>query len=136
MNKLLALVALIVVVGFIYMQYGSDSTETADVSEESNVSNETAAGEEVVAEESANADAPSDTAVAVTGDAALGAALYEETCLRCHGAGAAGLASFNGELERLQFMLNGGSAYMPDFTGWFTDDEIINIHAYLTSDER
>jgi mono/diheme cytochrome c family protein len=74
-----------------------------------------------------------DTAVAATGDAALGAELYNQYCVGCHGDSAIGLAKFNGELERLQFMLNGESVYMPDFTGMFTDEEINNIHAFLTS---
>ncbi len=73
-----------------------------------------------------------DTAVAATGDATLGAELYNQYCVRCHGDSAIGLAKFNGELERLQFMLDGGSTYMPDFMGMFTDEEINNIHAFLT----
>ena len=74
-----------------------------------------------------------DTAVAATGDATLGAELYNQYCVRCHGDSAIGLSKFNGELERLQFMLDGGSTYMPDFMGMFTDEEINNIHAFLTS---
>jgi len=74
-----------------------------------------------------------DTAVAATGDAILGAELYNQYCVRCHGDSAIGLAKFNGELERLQFMLDGGSTYMPDFMGMFTDEETNNIHAFLTS---
>ncbi len=135
MNKLLALVALIVIVGFVYMQFRSDTTETADVSEDSSMAEGTAIVEEVeiVAAEPATTDASSGTAVAAAGNAALGGELYNQYCVNCHGDGAAGLATFNGELERVQFMLNGGSAYMPDFSGMFTDEEISNIHAFLTS---
>ena len=135
MNKLLALVALIVIVGFVYMQFGPDTTETVDVSEDSSVAEQTAIAEEeeIVAAEPAATDASSGTAVAAAGDATLGGELYNQYCVNCHGDGGAGLATFNGELERVQFMLNGGSAYMPDFTGMFTDEEISNIHAFLTS---
>lgn len=80
-------------------------------------------------------DLSSGTAVAAAGDAAAGGELYDQFCVNCHGDGGAGLTTYNGELERLQFMINGGSAYMPDFTGMFTDDEIANIHAYLAASE-
>ena len=139
MNKLLVLTALVVVLVVVYMQFGSGPSDTTTVSQDSSATEEVAvvAAEEVAieAEEPVAGDTPSGTAVAVAGDGAAGGDLYGQFCMNCHGDDGAGLTTYNGELERLQFMLNGGSAYMPDFTGMFTEDEIANIHAFLTASE-
>ena len=73
------------------------------------------------------------TALAVSGDIAEGEEIYEGYCINCHGADASGLDIYNGELERLEFVMNGGSPYMPDFAGVFTDAEIGSLHAYLVT---
>jgi mono/diheme cytochrome c family protein len=65
-----------------------------------------------------------------------GSDLYNEFCERCHGADRAGLETFEGEFADLEFLLSGGNAYMPDFTGLFTDEEVTDIFAYLTVPEN
>lgn len=69
---------------------------------------------------------------AAAAESANGADLYGEFCERCHGAEKSGLEVFDGELTDLESLLNGGSPYMPDFTGLFTDGEMGDIYAYLT----
>ena len=136
MKKLLALIVLVVILGVGYMNFGSEMSDTEAVTTEA-VTTEAVTTEAVTTEavttEAVTTEAVTDVAAA---DATQGADLYGQYCVGCHGDGAAGLSAFNGELERLQFMLNGGSAYMPDFTGMFTDEDINNIHAYLTSTEE
>ncbi len=72
---------------------------------------------------------------AMAADAANGAELYSMFCIGCHGGNKAGLYAYNGELDRLKDQLNGLGQSMPDMTGTFTDEEILDIHAYLTAQE-
>ncbi len=117
MNKLLALIVLVAILGGGYMIFGPETSDT-----------------EAVTTDAVTTEAV--TEVAEAADATQGADLYGQYCIGCHGDGAVGLSTFNGQLERLQFMLTGGSAYMPDFTGMFTDEDINNIHAFLMSAEE
>ncbi len=72
---------------------------------------------------------------AAAAESANGAGLYGEFCERCHGAQKSGLEVFEGELADLEVLLTGGSPYMPDFTGLFTDGEVGDIYAYLTASD-
>ncbi len=72
---------------------------------------------------------------ALAADAASGAELYSMFCSSCHGENKEGLFAYNGELDRLRDQLNGLGQSMPDMTGTFTDEEILDIHAYLTAQE-
>ncbi len=70
------------------------------------------------------------TAVA-SEDAERGAQSYVQFCEGCHGADKAGLVNFEGGLEDLQAILDGETNQMPDFYGVFSEDEVVDIYAYL-----
>jgi mono/diheme cytochrome c family protein len=68
------------------------------------------------------------------GDTARGQRLYEEYCRRCHGDDRAGLATFQASQEELKLRLEGQlRENMPDFFGVFREEEIADLHAYLTA---
>ena len=71
---------------------------------------------------------------ALAADAANGAELFGMFCTGCHGSNKEGLYAYNGELDRLTDQLNGLGQSMPDMTGTFSDEEILDIHAYLTAE--
>lgn len=68
---------------------------------------------------------------AVDGDTELGAELYGEFCANCHGANAAGLSTFNDDLDMFNERLEGITENMPDFAGVFEEEEIAALYAFL-----
>jgi mono/diheme cytochrome c family protein len=57
---------------------------------------------------------------------------YVLFCQGCHGEDKAGLSSYQGGLEDLQARLDGETTeQMPDFYGVFSEDEVVEIYAYL-----
>ncbi len=71
---------------------------------------------------------------ASAGDAARGQGIYEEYCRRCHGDDRAGLATYQASQEELKLRLEGQlRENMPDFFGVFREEEIADLHAYLTA---
>jgi mono/diheme cytochrome c family protein len=57
---------------------------------------------------------------------------YVLFCQGCHGEDKAGLSSYQGGLEDLQARLDGETIeQMPDFYGVFSEDEVVEIYAYL-----
>lgn len=70
------------------------------------------------------------------GDAAqieAGAELYAESCARCHGENREGLAAMTDDAETFVERLEGNTEEMPDFAGYFDEDEIAAMYAYLTA---
>jgi mono/diheme cytochrome c family protein len=61
----------------------------------------------------------------------LGAEVYVDYCQGCHGDDKSGLADYNDSLENFSERLEGVTENMPDFAGFFDDDEILALHAYL-----
>jgi mono/diheme cytochrome c family protein len=64
---------------------------------------------------------------------AEGEELYGEFCENCHGANRDGLKAFDGDLDELTERLEGFTEEMPDFAGFFEEDEIAALHAYLSA---
>jgi len=64
-----------------------------------------------------------------------GADLYVEYCMNCHGGNKSGLAEFNLDLQSFTDRLEGMTEEMPDFAGFFEEDEIIALYAYLSDTE-
>jgi mono/diheme cytochrome c family protein len=62
----------------------------------------------------------------------LGAEVYADYCQGCHGEDKDGLRNYNGSLENLRARLEGVTENMPDFAGFFDEEEIIALQAYLT----
>jgi mono/diheme cytochrome c family protein len=124
MKIVLPLIVIIAALGFVYMQTDSQISPTVVASKEANIG-----------EVASNTDQTSGAEL-VSGDTTLGGELYDQHCVTCHGTGGASLRGSNIVLERLQFILNDGTAHQPDFTGMFTEEEITNIHAYLTLREN
>ena len=76
------------------------------------------------------------TTLAVADDsdlAAEGRELYDEFCQNCHGPDRAGLEVFGGDVAALTERLEGLTEEMPDFTGFFEEEEIAALHAYLSA---
>jgi mono/diheme cytochrome c family protein len=61
----------------------------------------------------------------------LGAEVYAGYCQGCHGDDKDGLRDYNGSLEDLRVRLEGVTENMPDFAGFFDEEEIIALQAYL-----
>ena len=61
----------------------------------------------------------------------LGAELYVEYCMSCHGENKSGLRDYNGDLQSFSDRLGGLTEEMPDFADFFEEDEIAALHAYL-----
>jgi mono/diheme cytochrome c family protein len=61
----------------------------------------------------------------------LGAEVYAGYCQGCHGDDKDGLRDYNGSLEDLRVRLEGVTENMPDFVGFFDEEEIIALQAYL-----
>jgi mono/diheme cytochrome c family protein len=62
----------------------------------------------------------------------LGAEVYASYCQGCHGDDKDGLRDYNVSLEDLRVRLEGVTENMPDFAGFFDEEEIIALQAYLT----
>jgi mono/diheme cytochrome c family protein len=65
---------------------------------------------------------------------AAGAEIYGEFCQNCHGPDKSGLANYSGDMAALTERLEGLTEEMPDFAGFFEEDEIADLHAYLTAE--
>lgn len=66
---------------------------------------------------------------------AEGQELYGEFCQNCHGPDKSGLDVFTGDLAALTERLEGLTEDMPDFTGFFEEEEINALYAYLSAPE-
>ena len=64
---------------------------------------------------------------------AEGRELYGDFCENCHGADREGLQAFEGDLAALTERLEGFTEEMPDFAGFFEEDEIAALYEYLTA---
>jgi mono/diheme cytochrome c family protein len=64
-----------------------------------------------------------------------GAELYAEFCENCHGADKSGLGEYNADLAAFTERLEGLTEEMPDFAGFFDEEEIVAMHAYLVADD-
>ncbi|MBM4196907.1 MAG: cytochrome c [Gammaproteobacteria bacterium] len=62
-----------------------------------------------------------------------GRSLYADYCAQCHGANRRGLNAFSGDRAALVARLSGASEGMPDFTGFFGDEEITALFEYLAA---
>lgn len=60
-----------------------------------------------------------------------GKELYDEYCQGCHGEDKTGLNGYEGSLAAFTDRLEGVTENMPDFAGFFDEDEIAALHAYL-----
>jgi mono/diheme cytochrome c family protein len=60
-----------------------------------------------------------------------GADIYSQYCGNCHGPDRQGLAQYSGDLEALTERLSGVTEEMPDFSGFFSPDEISALYAYI-----
>jgi len=69
--------------------------------------------------------------LAETTDTALGREIYADYCQNCHGEDKSGLADYNDSLDNFRQRIEGVTENMPDFAGFFDDDEIVSLHAYL-----
>ncbi|MGI9307706.1 MAG: c-type cytochrome [Gammaproteobacteria bacterium] len=62
--------------------------------------------------------------------------LYVEFCEKCHGANKSGLNEFTDDLAKFTERLDEGmTEEMPDFAGFFEEDEIAAMYAYLAEPE-
>ena len=64
-----------------------------------------------------------------------GGELYAEFCAGCHGANNTGLSDYRGDLAALTERLEGLTEEMPDFAGFFEEDEVAALHVYLTASD-
>ncbi len=62
--------------------------------------------------------------------------LYNESCERCHEDPGIGLAAFEGSRDDLVERLEGMTEEMPDFWGFFSEDEITSLYAYIQSSKQ
>lgn len=62
-----------------------------------------------------------------------GAELYGEFCENCHGPDRDGLEVFDGDVVALTDRLEGFTDEMPDFAGFFEEDEIAAMYEYLSA---
>ena len=62
-----------------------------------------------------------------------GEALYVEFCAGCHGDNKSGLSQYSGDLTALTDRLEGLTEEMTDFAGFFEEDEIAAMQAYLSA---
>jgi mono/diheme cytochrome c family protein len=64
---------------------------------------------------------------------AAGQALYGDYCAKCHGAERRGLDNFSEDFASFTLLLSGVTSEMPDFTGFFSEEEIESLYAYLAA---
>ena len=60
-----------------------------------------------------------------------GQELYEEYCQSCHQPDAAGLEEFEGSLQDFAGILEGETEDMPDFYGFFNEEEVAALYKYI-----
>jgi mono/diheme cytochrome c family protein len=70
----------------------------------------------------------------VEGQVEEGAELYAEFCASCHGDNKSGLAEFKDDQATFNDRLEGMTQEMPDFAGFFEQEEIDAMFAYLSAD--
>ena len=63
----------------------------------------------------------------------FGDELYAELCANCHGENRSGLKEFSDDFERFSGRLDGDTEDMPDFAGYFEEDEVAAMFAFLSS---
>jgi mono/diheme cytochrome c family protein len=63
----------------------------------------------------------------------LGAELYGDYCANCHGDNASNVPAYPDNLAEFTERLEGVTENMPDFSGFFDEDEIAALYAYLNS---
>jgi len=68
------------------------------------------------------------------GEPQAGTELYGEFCSRCHGENKEGLANFSGDFADFAQRLEGMTENMPDFAGFFEEQEVLDLYAYLSVD--
>lgn len=73
------------------------------------------------------------TAMAGGSETAAGPVLYEDYCAKCHGADRRGLETYSEDFASFTSLLAGETEEMPDFTGFFSDEEIASLYAYLAA---
>jgi len=64
-----------------------------------------------------------------------GKELYAEFCAKCHGENKTGLTTFTDDPTKFTDRLEGMTEEMPDFAGFFEEDEIAAMYAYLAATE-
>jgi mono/diheme cytochrome c family protein len=138
MRTTLIAIIILAVIGFVaYRYYGAGVTESPMASSETMSEEEgPPAGEESTAateapDTGATPAAPADSTAA--SDTTLGAEIYAQFCTGCHGADATGLAGFSGERERFDLVIDGGSPFMPDFSGTISEEERDSLFAYVNA---
>ena len=65
--------------------------------------------------------------------AADGEELFAEYCQSCHEPDAAVLKEFQGSRERFNEILEGETQDMPDFFGFFQEDEVEALYQYISN---
>jgi mono/diheme cytochrome c family protein len=63
-----------------------------------------------------------------------GAELYAESCASCHGDNKSGLAEFKDDQATFNDRLEGVTQEMPDFAGFFEQEEVDAMYVYLSAD--
>ena len=58
---------------------------------------------------------------------------YAQFCQGCHGADKSGFLDFSRTLDEVRAILAGETTEMPDFYGFFSDQEVAELYAYLIS---
>jgi mono/diheme cytochrome c family protein len=66
---------------------------------------------------------------------AAGSELYAEFCENCHGANKSGLTEFKDDSTTFTDRLEGMTQEMPDFAGFFEEDEIAAMYAYMSASD-
>lgn len=64
----------------------------------------------------------------------MGAELYAEFCANCHGDNKSGLSEFKDDAATFNDRLEGMTQEMPDFAGFFDQEEIDAMYAYFSAD--
>ena len=67
---------------------------------------------------------------------AAGGELYAEFCSNCHGDNKSGLQEYKDDLATFTDRLEGMTEEMPDFAGFFEEEEIAQMHAYLSAPQE
>lgn len=65
----------------------------------------------------------------------MGGELYAEFCANCHGDNKSGLTEFKDDAATFNDRLEGMTQEMPDFAGFFDQEEIDAMYAYLSTGE-
>ena len=63
----------------------------------------------------------------------LGEELYGDYCANCHGDNASNVPAYPDNLAEFTERLEGVTENMPDFSGFFDEEEIAALYAYLNS---